>query len=1248
MLTRRSRRSARRISYYKYYRPESYNPGSDKYFSKVSSVDPELNAMRHRATKALFERRDTVVVASVSCIYGLGVSSKYLNASFELARGQEWRSPAALCARLREIGYARARRPPAVERVFERGRWRRVSPYGAAGSGFQRSQFHAATDERAGDCRLYVWPPYEESCLEVLMDVAPAAARVRAVRRLPMRAEGPAAEGEGAAAAAYAAEVSRALRHVAAGADRDGEDEVAATTVYPATHHATSAEELEAGCLSVEAEMEEACAGFEAAGKLEEAERLRARCLADLEMLRAEGVCPGLENYSLHFSGRRPGEAPETLIDYMGAGGGRWTCFIDESHVTVPQLRAMYEADRSRKAKLIEHGFRLPSALENRPLRPEEFWARVLGEQRCVFVSATPGDTELEMSARACAEIGPPAVFHGQRLLSPGANVVEMVLRPTFVVEPEVSVLPTANQLDALVARIAEERRAPHRGKALVLTVLKKDAEDLAEWLADRGVRAAFIHSGVDTTGRSDILRALQEDELDCIVGVNLLREGIDLPQVSLVAVLDADKEGFLRSDRALIQMAGRAARNAHGKVVFFADRRTEAMRNAIGEMDRRRRIQRRYNEVHGKVPVSARQREHRSIFDLVREEEGVSDLSALLVGGGGGGGGGGAGGGGSPARRRAAGLRRPEGPIALGAVAPAVAGGPPPRPPPSSIEGEMPHVAALRDMVDAFPATPGVYVWSSSPELAKESVLYVGKSRSLRSRAMSYLTRSSRTASYRIRMMLEHARCCVHIETEDDAGALLMEAELIKRWQPRFNVKMRDASSYPYILVDHRQKLPAVQRAYTLPSHAEFDAFGPFTDRRELSALLDRVERAFRLRRKAVGAKFNDAASSASYLSSLQDCVAVLRGDGARILRRATEAASADGARLRALADLVDACGTHAGGSAGLVDVAAVVTEEGAEGRSPTCSCAVAIVSGPEDGGDGTGPPAGRTKTFTYVVEVPWELGEGGPVRVSAEEVDEVFFRVLERHYIRLFGRRPSELVTLPGLDADRRGQLESLLRARAVTRGATEPRVLEGGGAGDLAGSAAVDAARAALESSVRDKERARRSLVDLRDSLRLGSVPALIEAYDISHFGGSATVASRVAFEDGKPAQHLYRRYNIRSLAPGRVDDYAAVREVMRRRAAAGALPDLIVIDGGKGQLSAAREGIAAVEGAPAPRVVALAKREEEVFVAAEGGPVEGVRPLARSLLMHMRDEAHRFALSASRKRRSRKLFESTAQH
>ena len=511
------------ISYYDYYQPEAYVPVSDTYIAKTASINEEIDMLRHSATRSLFERKDVIVVASISCIYGLGIPSEYLKAAVKFAVGESIDLRSSLRA-LVDNQYTRN------DTEITRGRFR-----------------------IKGDV-LEIGPAYEDRLIRIEL----FGDEIEAIRFVdPLTGE-----------------ILESLDQV---------------SVYPAKHFVTPKERLEAAISAIRGELKEQLDKFAYEGKLLEAQRLEQRTKYDLEMLREVGYCNGVENYARHLAGREEGTPPECLIDYFPKD---WLLVVDESHVTCPQLHAMYNGDQARKKVLIDHGFRLPSAADNRPLKCEEFWEK---SRQTLFISATPGQWELDQCE---------------------GKFIEQVIRPTGVLDPIIDVRPSDGQIDDLLSEIRV--RAKKNQRVLVTTLTKRMAEDLTDFLSDNKVRVRYLHSEIHSIERIEIIQDLRLGEYDVLVGVNLLREGLDLPEVSLVAILDADKEGFLRAERSLIQTIGRAARHVEGVALLYADNFTESMKRAISETDRRRTIQKKYNQINGITPKPAGKKIENSILSFL------------------------------------------------------------------------------------------------------------------------------------------------------------------------------------------------------------------------------------------------------------------------------------------------------------------------------------------------------------------------------------------------------------------------------------------------------------------------------------------------------------------------------------------------------------------------------------------------------------------------------------------------------
>ncbi|MTF39311.1 excinuclease ABC subunit UvrB [Cyanobacterium aponinum] len=511
------------ISYYDYYQPEAYIPVTDTYIEKSSSINDEIDMLRHSATRSLFERKDVIVVASISCIYGLGMPVEYLKASIPLEINQEY-DPRQLLRDLVNVQYHR-----------------------------NDTELSRATFRLKGDV-LEIVPAYEDRVIRVEF----FGDEIEAISLLDP----------------VTGELLQELERI---------------NIYPAKHFVTPQDQLERAIALIEMELEERLIELEKQGKLVEAQRLKQKTKYDLEMLKEVGYCNGVENYSRHLTGRKAGQPPDCLVDYFPED---WLLVVDESHVTVPQIRGMYNGDQARKKVLIDHGFRLPSAADNRPLKADEFWQKV---QQCIFVSATPSNWEIEQSEN---------------------RIVEQIIRPTGILDPEIFVRPTEGQVDDLLGEIKE--RIKRKERVLITTLTKRMSEDLTEYLQERGVNVQYLHSEIQSIERIEILQSLRAGEFDVLIGVNLLREGLDLPEVSLVIILDADKEGFLRSEKSLIQTIGRAARHVNGQAILYADNFTDSMEKAINETKRRRKIQLEYNQKNSIIPQSISKKSSNSILEFL------------------------------------------------------------------------------------------------------------------------------------------------------------------------------------------------------------------------------------------------------------------------------------------------------------------------------------------------------------------------------------------------------------------------------------------------------------------------------------------------------------------------------------------------------------------------------------------------------------------------------------------------------
>ena len=900
---------------------------------------------------------------------------------------------------------------------------------------------------------------------------------------------------------------------------------------------------------------------------------------------------------------REAGEAPDTLLDYFGIGddskGNDWMLMVDESHVTLPQLKAMYAGDRARKEKLVKHGYRLPSALDNRPLREDEFWERI---PQTVFVSATPSPRELELAE---------------------SSAVDMTIRPTYVPDPIIETRPTQNQLDDLLKEIS--LRAERNERTLALALTKKDAEDLSDYLKCHGIHSDYIHSGLKTHDRSKVLRDLQEGAIDCLVGVNILREGLDLPQVSLVAILSADSEGFLRSETALLQMIGRAARNINGKAVLYANRSTRSMKACIEATKQRRLLQLEYNERFNKEMRSTEGSSMLSIFELLKDQIQAEKSLEIVTSNG----------------QDISTIHDNH----------------------NSIEVK-PSIAATRScdklvMTDHIPSKPGVYFWKDQ----NENILYIGKAKKLRSRVKSYLS-SGTKHSQRIKAMIKRARSIEFLLTPSERDALLLESNLIKHHQPPYNVLLKDDETYPYICASIGDPLPSfslVPRQLRTPQARNYKYFGPYPSFREINEVLQAIENTYELRAKNFQVRYGSMLQSEyqkEFNKALEEIF--LSPD----ISSSLPAMRSEYEEASTLFDHSD--NTER-------DVVSIVKSEANKGE------ALVLILQLRNGV--------TTGQFSYSCKIPAGI-------TGSEDLGNLLQTVLEqKHYpqgdctsekcneFRFF---PKEILVQYPLPApsDLRAMFRKQSNSTSTTTKLSIRTPAKRGGRKETDEKAmkfAIDNAEEAARQKifVETKGATKTSLdgtasKELAELLDLRTMPNRIEAYDISHTQGDVAVGSRVVFEGGKPLKKDYRLFNIRSVEG--VDDYASIEEVLERRFRkawingegglvssndAWTLPDLVVIDGGKGQLSAAISGMGKAgifpsnsdcksddeftgynsRSAKVP-IVSLAKNLEEVFAPDNPEPInDSPNSAALLLLRALRDESHRFSLTAHRKRRSK---------
>ena len=731
------------FSFYDRYRPEAYLEATKTYIAKRASISSEFNALRHRATRALVERKDVCIVASVSCLYGLGMPRAYVESSRLWETGRAFGSAEELRGELREL-------------LFEEA---------ATAEDVGPGDFFL-DDSGAGELVLHVHPPSDpERSILTFLNVGSG---------LEMRSE--------------------------------------SIYLYPARHHVCSRERVEKAAKSIERELLQQKAALRGRGDEAAADRLEEIVRGDLQLLRETGHCRGIENYSFHLSGRAAGSQPYTLLDWFDED---LLVVLDESHITIPQISAMYFGDRARKEKLVKHGFRLPSAMENRPLTSEEFWGSV---SQTVFLSATPHAREKVWSSNAAREAGRPV------------EVPEMVIRPTFCLDPVISVHSKKDGVleDVLRQLASQEER---NEKTIILTVSKRDAEEMTTYLQEEGgVRCSYIHSDLNATERAQVLQNLQVGEISAVVGVNLLREGLDLPEVSLVLVLDADVMGFLRSETSLIQAVGRAARHREGRAVFYADQVTEAMATCIEETERRRSIQLEYNRANSLTPRTTRSSSMSSIFEIMGE-----DIQAE--------------------QRRISAFNSNSSRAS------------------SDEEIRIPH-DELKEIALRLPRSPGVYFFKS----ADGADLYIGKASNLRARTLSYFqdSRPSDLRARRMEAMLRKAVDIEIIECLDENQALVMESKFISSCKPIFNIL--NGSSFPVILVTEEQ-IPKFTVAYARGSSGR--SFGPFVSSQSCREILQKLESKFQIANARVAAKYASSSDEVQkYLNLVETACAWLEQD--------------------------------------------------------------------------------------------------------------------------------------------------------------------------------------------------------------------------------------------------------------------------------------------------------------------------------------------------------------------------------
>ena len=1176
------------VSYYNHYVPESFNEKIGKFTSKKSSISSELNALRHMATKALVQHSDTVIVASISCIYGLGLPSSYLDAAFT------W-----------QVNESDLYSEDEIVALLLGGMYTCISseadvplPHSKNLTNIEQGEYFLAKSQSGQGLSVIFYPPTE-----------PLPIKVNFVSSTEIDGSDYKDE-DGSVYYTICSIATFSLKDYSEISPKES------ITIFPARHHAlgSNKERFEESLSRIQEELVERVRDLKADSKLIEADRLSRRVSQDLMLLRETGNCNGIENYSRHLALREEGIAPDTLLDYFGSQN--FLLFVDESHVALPQLSAMYRGDRARKKMLVKHGYRLPSALDNRPLKEEEFWDRV---SQTIFVSATPGKKEMNLISNI-----------------PNNNPIDMIIRPTFVCDPPIEVRPTKNQLNDLVSEL--NTRIKKKERSLVLTLTKNDAEDLSNFLSQKGISSTYIHCGLKTRERSNALQSLQLGEIDCLVGVNLLREGLDLPEVSLVAILNADAEGFLRSETALLQTIGRAARNQNGSAILYANRITDSMKKCISSTEKRRELQLSYNEENSKKVKTTKGSSHSPLFDLLSDQiEKETNLE-----------------GGSSSRA---------GPVTM--ITTKILSY-------AADTGETAHEIHLNEV----PKKPGVYFWRDS----ESNILYIGKAKQLRNRINSYFRPGTKHGS-RIKAMMAKSNTLDFIITPTERDALLLEANLISHHKPPYNVLLKDDESYPYICASIGDDFPEfriVPRRHTSGEANMYKYFGPYPKYSDVTAILEGIEQTYGLRSMRFNSRFGEV-SKERYRSVFDQAfheVFLGSGDSDKmplfdIRSKGEEASIIFDSQCNKSRDVVVAVESGDGSKEvivlvlqlrqGLVMGQFFYTFEHGEGVDTEQKYAEAIES--------------------ILIERHYPSGEASHRAEYSFFPDEVLVQYLPSSSKEL---KDTIISSRDEVELHRRGSKISIRRPALVgSRSNVDARVIDFAlqNAEQIAQDRMIGEFDNTLKTSVNGA-----ASEELASLLSLEKAPEKIECFDISHLQGESAVGSRVVFVNGRPQPHLYRRFNLKTVQDTR-DDYANLEEVLSRRfnrarSTLGlverddpwSVPDVVVIDGGKGQLTAALKGMAKANFFPSNvfstlddsdvpilekiqhplgfdtevlspvfvPVIALAKSEEEVFQPGSKHPInESIDSPALLLLRALRDESHRFAVSSHKKRRSKEM-------